>query len=91
MENIFEDIKREYVNRYSETGVILLARNYEEFVLKMVACIRISLDDVKYLLPELTDEQRTEYIKILFFVVLDECPQLKHELAVHMYNELRKG
>lgn len=106
MDNAFEDVKREYVNRLSETHGICLARNYDEFVEKvMVAAItalnetpegRSLMDDAvrlalaKGLTPEQWRDQKIAIIRMLFFVALDSCSYLKHEFAHHLYNELRK-
>ena len=106
MDNPFEDIKREYVNRYSETGGILLADNYDQFVDKMLRAIMTALNE-DYYIRQLIDREmvvaiadgkspaewsdtKARLLKTIFFLVLDECPQLKHEFAVHLYNELRK-
>lgn len=44
VENPFEDIKREYVNRYSETGGLLLADSYDTFVDRMLTAIMVALN-----------------------------------------------
>ena len=110
MDNLdpFEDIKREYVNRYSETGGVLLADNYDSFVAKVLSAIQLSLNDPysegwmmmrdlarsaqdRGLSPEQWQQQKVDILKILFFSIISECPQLKHEMAVHLYNELRRN
>lgn len=106
MDNPFEAIKREYVNRYSETHGILFAENYDQFVDKMLRSIMTALNE-DYYIRQLIDKEmvaaiadgkspaewsdmKARLLKIIFFLVLDECPELKHEFAVHLYNELRK-
>ena len=106
-ENPFEDVKREYVNHYSETGGKVFARDYHEFVTKLMTCIQeamntteagpMILDEVlcRSILEGWSDERwqkcKVDTLKMLFFLVLDECPWLKHEFAMHLYDELRKA
>lgn len=102
--NAFEDIKREYVNRYSETGGVILAQDYESFVHKMLSALQTALNDSGIcddLLgesfkrnPDMTPDEwsqiKQQFMVFMFHQALTECPQLKHEMAVHLYNELRK-
>lgn len=107
MDNVFEDIKREYVNHYRESGGMLLADSYDSFVSKVLSAIQLSLNDPysegwmfvrdlarsaqeRGLSPEQWQQQKVDLMKILFFRIIDECPQLKHEMALHLYHELRK-
>ena len=106
MDNLFEDIKREYVNRFSETNGILLAQDYDSFVAKMIDAICESIvttpegHDIMNeacriahehgLSLEQWQQQKISLIRTLFFMTLSECPQLKHEFSLHLYNELRK-
>ena len=105
MDNPFEDIKREYVNRYSETHGILLANDYDSFVQKILSAIMTALNEDYEILRNLDREmrlaiekgktpdewlkQKADILVTLFFLTLDECPQLKHEFSHHLYNALR--
>lgn len=106
MQNYFEDVKREYVNHISETGGKVFARNYDEFVSKLLACIQEALNTTDAG-PMILDEAlgraisegwsaerwqqcKVDTLKMIFFLVLDECPQMKHEFALHLYDSLRK-
>ena len=106
MDNAFEDVKREYVNRYSETHGILLADNYDEFVTKMLTAIMNAINQDPDMLRMLDKEmvaairagktpaewnkEKQNLLITLFFLALDECSYLKHEFAHHLYHELRK-
>lgn len=106
MDNAFEDVKREYVNRYSETGGILLADSYDEFVAKMLTAIMTAINEDPDMLrildkemataietgmtPEEWSKEKQNLLIALFFMSIDECSYLKHEFAHHLYNELRK-
>lgn len=106
MINCFEDIKKEYVNRYRETKGIILARDYESFVNKMLTAIQTALNE-DYEIRKILDREMTSAIKAgktpaewnqtkvnimltMFFLALEECPCLKHEFCHHLYNELKK-
>ena len=107
MDNAFEDVKREYVNRYSETHGILLADSYDEFVAKILTAIMTALNEdyeIRKILdremqraiedgktPAEWSEEKQKILITLFFLSLDECSYLKHEFAHHLYNELRKA
>lgn len=99
MMNCFEDVKREVVNGHP------FATNYDDFVRKMLSAIqevlnspagqdlirplreeaiRIGMD------PEMWSQHKANVMQVLFFLILEECPQLKHEMSRHLYNELRK-
>ena len=106
MDNPFEDVKREYVNRISETSGKVFARDYDEFVSKLLACIQEALNTTdagpmildaalgRAILegwsPERWQKCKVDTMKMIFFLVLDECPQMKHEFALHLYDSLRK-
>ncbi len=102
----FEDVRREYVNRYRETHGILLANDYDSFVNKMLDAIQITMNEsdvgqeiidealgvalARNLTPEQWSLQKANLMIVLFCMALDACPFLKHEMAHHLYNELRK-
>ena len=107
MDNLFEDAKREYMNRYSDRHGLVFADDYESFVSRLLTCImnalngfddqghRILDDDIvqslrQGLSPEEWQQKKAELLKVLFFLVLDRFPFLKHEFAMHLYNELRR-
>lgn len=106
MSDPFEDIKREYTNRYHETSGVLLASSYDEFVDKILSACMTMLNDTaegqelmdplladairNQLSPEAWSEKKANLLKVLFFLVVDSCSYLKHEMAHHLYNELRK-
>ena len=99
MENYFEDIKRELVNGHQ------FAENYDEFVSKILKAIQTGMNDTdvgqkimdeavgaairKGLTAEEWKQQKANMMKLLFVLILDECPMLKKEMARHLYNELR--
>ena len=99
MENYFEDIKRELVNGHQ------FAENYDEFVFKILKAIQTGMNDTdvgqeimdeavgaairKGLTAEEWKQQKANMMKLLFVLILDECPMLKKEMARHLYNELR--
>ena len=105
MTDAFEDIKREYVNRFSDTETPF-APDYDTFVSRMLGCIQEALNTTdigqwiidktlcQAISEEWTAEQWQQYkagvMKMVFFLALEECPQMKHEFAVHLYNELRR-
>lgn len=98
-ENYFEDVKRELVNGHP------FATSYDEFVAKMLSAIQEALnspagqDLIDPLLadairsgmaPEEWQKHKVNIMMVIFFLTLDECPMLKHEMSRHLYNELRK-
>lgn len=103
-ENPFEDLKRELVNGYSDRRTF--ASSYDEFVSRLLYCIQTTLNGtyigrscMEDALQKSIDEQWTaekwqsfkvNTLRIFFFLVLDNCPLLKHEFSEHLYNELRK-
>lgn len=105
MENIFEDVKREYVNHYRETKGIMLAKDYDSFIDKMTKIMAVAIHETYFddgtkltdvlatmaeqYTPEAWKEQKARLLVLLFFNALDECPYLMHEMAVHLYNKLR--
>ena len=99
MMNCFEDVKRELVNGNR------FARNYNEFVDKLLKIIQYGLNEPEGqawvapvidemirsgMDPETLSHHKANIMQLVFWLVLDECPQLKHEMAHHLYNELRK-
>jgi len=99
MERCFEDIKRELVNGK------MFASSYDEFVSKILKSIQTAMNDTdvgqkimddalgvamqKGLTVEDWNFQKANMMKLLFCLVLDECPMLKKEMAHHLYQELR--
>jgi len=99
MENYFEDIKRELVNGHQFAG------SYDEFVSKILKAIQTGMNDTdvgqeimdkavgtaiqKGLTAEEWKQQKASMMKLLFFLILDECPALKKEMARHLFHELR--
>lgn len=101
MDPVFEDVKRELVNRMPKR----FAGSYDEFVDRMLRCIQSALnteDGQAWIDPLLAEairtnmspedwhKQQVNIMLMVFFLTLDEIPMLKRELAYHLYNELRK-
>ena len=102
----FEDVKREYMNHYSDRQGRVLANDLSQFLAKMTTVIISALVDTpegRELMDDAigyaadnawTQEQWADFkpklIVFLFHLLLMECPVLKHELALHLYDELRK-
>ena len=99
MLDCFEDVKRELVNGNQ------LARSYDEFITTVLKAIQVALNSdagqeflhpaVNHAIetnmsPEEWSHCKANIMIALFYLVLDECPQLKHEMARHLYHELRK-
>lgn len=105
MINCFEDIKREYVNRYSETGGILLGNSFDDFVSKVLSAEQIALNESEIcdeLLaesfkrnPNMTPEEwssiKQQFMVFIFYMIMSECPQLKNEMARHLYKKIRRN
>ena len=82
-----------------------IASNYDDFVQMVLTSIQHALNSEAgqaLIDPLLADairsgispaewqQKKVDIMKILFFMVIDQVPPLKHELAHHLYNELRK-
>lgn len=98
---IYDDLNRELVNHFPNA----VADNYEQFVDFMLRAIQEALNTdagqelidpirqhaIDTNMPQ--DAWRQVKVKImltLFCMMLDELPMLKHELAHHLYHELRR-
>lgn len=81
------------------------ADSFDNFVTKLLTVIQASLnapegqelvaplltDAIRSgLSPEAWNKRKTDIMKLMFFLTLEEHPQLKHEFATHLYNDLRK-
>ena len=102
----FEDIKQLYVNNFSETHGVMLAKDYTEFVDKVLSAIMTAMNTTpegkeftelaKGLslrnndTPEEWQKTKVNILTFLFWLTMDLCPAMKHEMATHLYNELRK-
>lgn len=99
MTNCFEYVKRELVNGHQ------FAQNFDEFILKMTTAIQTALNSDEGqdfiqpavdqmirsgMTPEVWHQTKANIMVMLFCMALDECPMLKHEMARHLYHELRK-
>lgn len=100
MMNCFEDVKRELVNGNK------FASNYDEFVTKVTEAIRETLNNtvvghqITQLMlenaisngrtPEQWNQDKVDLMIVLLFAAMNEFPELKREMAHHLYNELRK-
>ena len=99
MMNFFEAISSELANGHP------FADNYEDFVNTMISAIQTALkspagqDLVAQMIvgaiesgmsPEEWNQRKADLVKVMFCLTLEECPQLKKEMATHLYNELRK-
>ena len=105
MDRAFEDARREYVNHISDRRGRVFASCYGEFVDRLLTVIQSALNtpDGQALIDPLYAEairthmsaedwqlKKAEVMKLFFFILLEECPFLKHEMALHLYDELRK-
>lgn len=102
----YEDIKREYFNRYSEKNGKVFSDDYDGFVQTVLKAIQKTMNEShegqtfmdeqlamaisQGMTPEQWQAKRVEIMKVLFFLTLEEFPVLKHEFALHLYDELRK-
>lgn len=106
MSSSFEDIKLMYANNFRESHGIMLAKDYASFVDKVLTVIMDTLnttcegqeltDQAKGIAirsnatPEEWQKTKVNILTFLFWLTMQECPQLKHEMAIHLYRELRK-
>ena len=106
MSSSFEDIKRIYVSNFSEARGIMLAEDYASFVDKVLTVIMETLNTTcegrdltdralgialrNNATPEEWQKTKVNIMTFLFWLTIQECPQLKHEMALHLYKELRK-
>ena len=82
-----------------------IASNYEEFVDRILRCIQAALNTdegqefidplladaiANHLTPEERQQKKADLMVVLFFLFVGDLRPLKHELAHHLYNELRK-
>lgn len=92
----FEDVKRELINGKK------FANNYDEFVNRMLTCIQTGLNETsvpdellnialrKGMTPEQFQHEKVNVMVMCFWICLDSCQPLRHEFAMHLYNELRR-
>ena len=98
---IYEDLNRELINHFP----FAVADSYDEFVSFMLHCIQETLNSKvgqeliqplrqKAIELNLSQEDwkkhKVNIMMVLFFLILEELPMLKHEMARHLYRELRK-
>ena len=104
----FEDVKRIYINRYSQCKGKVLASNLDEFTSKVTTVIMDTLNGTDIgrdlvsdlreellkknpnMLPEEWSDAKARLMTFLFYLIMEECPVMKHELAIHTYDALRK-
>ena len=102
----FDDITQIYVNNFRETRGIMLAEDYASFVDKILTVITDTLNTTREgrdltdqamgialrndATPEEWQKTKVNILTFLFWLTINECPQLKHEMALHHYHELRK-
>lgn len=99
MINSFENVSSELKNGRQ------FAASFDDFVTKILTAIQTTMNSPagqELVAPLLTDairsgmpvetwnKRKTDIMKTMFFLTLEECPQLKKEMARHLYNELRK-
>jgi hypothetical protein len=98
---IIEDLKREMVNRFPNG----IADNYDDFCSRILDAVRETLnspvgqdlieplrqDAIRtHMFPEAWQQKKVDIMVTMFFLAVDNLPMLKHELANHLYHELRK-
>jgi len=99
---IFEDLNRELVNRFP----FAVATSYDQFVDRILSAVQQVLNSPvgqeeligplrqhaieSNMSEEEWQARKVNIMSVLFFVFLDEVPMLKHEMALHLYRELRK-
>ena len=104
----FEDIKRDYTNRFHESKGKILASDLDEFTNKVTSVIMDVLNNTVFgrdlvsdlrednlqKNPNMTQEEwsdiKAKLIVFLFYLIMENCPQMKHEFALHTYDALRK-
>ena len=73
------------------TTVIMNTLNKTDFGLDLVDDLRA---DALRRNPDLTQEEwsdiKARLLVFLFYLLMEECPVMKHELAIHTYDALRK-
>lgn len=98
---IIEDLKREMVNRFPNG----IADNYDDFCSRILDAVRETLNSPvgqdlieplrqeairTNMSPEAWQQKKVDIMVTLFFLAVDSLPMLKHEMAHHLYHELRK-
>ena len=98
---IYDDLNRELVNHFP----FALADSYDEFITVMLSAIQRTLNSHvgRDLIEPMRQEairtnmnpadwqkHKVNIMIVLFFLILDELPMLRHEMSRHLYNELRK-
>ena len=100
MINSFENVSRKLENG------LQFATSFDDFVTKILTAIQTTMNSPagqELVAPLLTDairsgmpveswnKRKTYIMKTMFFLTLEECPQLKQEFAAHLYTDLRKS
>ena len=105
VDNCFEDLNRELINHFSDTHGRTFAGSFEEFITKIVGAVNLALaeepghDTLRTLISIAQERNMTpgewkqyyvNFLELMFFLVLDNCHQLKSEFARHTYDMLRR-
>ena len=98
---IFDDLNRELINGFP----FALADSYDEFVSIMLSAIQRALNSPagqeliepmrqeairRKMDPAEWQKHKVNIMIVLFFLILEELPMLRHEMSRHLYRELRK-
>lgn len=98
---IFDDLNRELINRFP----FAIANSYDEFVSIMLSAIQEALNSPagqeliepmrqeairQKMDPAEWQKHKVNIMIVLFFLMLEELPMLRHEMSRHLYRELRK-
>ena len=102
----FNDIKQIYTNNFRKTHGVMLAKDYAGFVDKVLTAIMQTLNETSAgqeltdqalgiairnnATPEEWQKTKVNILTFLFWLTMQECPQLKHEMTTQLYRELRK-
>lgn len=100
MINSFENVSSELENGRQ------FATSFDDFVTKILTAIQTTMNSQagqELVAPLLTgairsgmpveawNKRKTDIMKTMFFLTLEECPQLNQEFATHLYTDLRKS
>ena len=98
---IFDDLNRELINHFPNA----IADSYDEFVGIILSAIQRTLNSpvgqeliepmrqhaiATNMSQEEWQKHKVNIMLVLFSLILDELPMLRHEMSHHLYHELRK-
>lgn len=98
---LFDDLNRELINHFPNA----IADSYDEFISFMLSSIQQALNTpagqeliepmrqhaiATNMSQEEWQKHKVNIMLVLFFLMLEELPMLRHEMAHHLYRELRK-